>query len=228
MRVFIDFDNTVTLGDVLSQLIKEFSINEDWRVLEDAWQGGEITTKECLTGQMKYVRIYPNEILSFLKKVKIDPYFSKLIDLLREKKVEFAILSDNFEVIIKEILFYHQISEIPIYANQLTIYRNRLLPSFPYQNPNCFSCAHCKKIHFVNEVHSLEDPIIYIGDGKSDICPAKEADIVLAKDVLLKYFRKNELPCIEFRNLAKVYDYLNEGLLGWCPSKELSLVKGLK
>ena len=46
----------------------------------------------------------------------------------------------------------------------------------------------------------MYDPIIYVGDGRSDICPAKEADIVMAKGVLLKYLRSHKLPCVEFNN----------------------------
>ena len=104
MRVYIDFDNTVTLVDVLSQLIERYSINDDWMALEDAWKVGEITAKECLLGQMKWVRIYPGELNEYLKTIEIDPYFSKLINFLREKGIECSIVSDNFELIIKTIL----------------------------------------------------------------------------------------------------------------------------
>jgi len=215
MRVYIDFDNTVTIGDVLNQLIKRFSINDDWKVLEKAWQLGEISAKECLIGQMRGVRIYQRELDQYLKTIKIDPHFSKLICFLKEKGIELSIVSDNFESIICTILDYNGIKGVPVYANHLRLFRNRLFPSFPHQNPECLLCAHCKKIHFVKEAHSMEDPIIYIGDGQSDICPAKEADIVLAKGVLLKYLKNQKLSCIEFKNLDQVCEYLKEGLLAW-------------
>ena len=215
MRVFIDFDNTVTLVDVLSQLIEQFSINDDWMALEEAWRSGEISAKDCLIGQMKGVRIYQGELNEYLKIIEVDPYFSKLIDLLIERGIEINIVSDNFESIIKSILDNNGIKGVSVYANHLRVFRNRLFPSFPHQNPECLLCAHCKKIHFVKEAHSMEDPIIYIGDGQSDICPAKEADIVLAKGVLLKYLKNQKLSCIEFKNLDQVCEYLKEGLLAW-------------
>ena len=62
----------------------------------------------------------------------------------------------------------------------------------------------------MNDPHSKDNPIIYIGDGRSDICAAKEADIVFAKDTLLGYFKKHDLPCIEFDDLSSVYKYLKE------------------
>jgi 2,3-diketo-5-methylthio-1-phosphopentane phosphatase len=210
MRIFLDFDNTVTLGDVLNEMIERYSVCDDWIALEKAWQLGEITTKECLVGQMKWIRISKQELSKYFKTVQIDPYFIKLIELLRTREIESVIVSDNFEPIIQLILENNGIKDFPIYANHLRFYKDRIFPSFPYQNPDCSFCAHCKKVHFMNDVHSMDNPIIYIGDGRSDICAAKEADVVFAKDTLLRYFNKHSLPCIEFNDLAEVYEHLNE------------------
>jgi 2,3-diketo-5-methylthio-1-phosphopentane phosphatase len=210
MRVFIDFDNTVTKGDVLNEMIERYSISEDWIVLEKAWQLGEISTKECLKGQMKGLRISRQELIKYLKAVQIDPYFSKLIDFLRLREIETCIVSDNFGPVIDIILENNGIKDFKIHANHLKFYKDRVFPSFPHQNPNCSFCAHCKKVHFMDDTHSKYNPIVYIGDGRSDICAAKEADIVFAKDTLLEYFKKHDLACIEFFDLAVVYEYLNE------------------
>ncbi len=210
MRVFIDFDNTVTKGDVLNEIIERYSVRDDWMALEKAWGLGEISTKQCLTGQMKGIRISRQELIKYLKTVQIDLYFLKLIYFLRKREIEFRIVSDNFEPIIQIILENYGIKGFPVYANHLKFYKDRVFPSFPHQNPDCSFCAHCKKIHFMNDVHSKEDPIIYIGDGRSDICAAKEADIVFAKDKLLEYFKKHSLPCIEFYDLEGVYECINE------------------
>ncbi len=214
MRVFIDFDNTVTKGDVLNELIDRYSINKDWTVLEKAWALGEVTTKECLLGQMKSIRISRQELFKFLKKVQIDPNFTKLIEFLRYRDIEFSIVSDNFEPFIQVILEDNGIKDFPIFANHLKFYKDRFFPSFPYQNPNCSFCAHCKKVHFMNDPHSKGNPVIYIGDGRSDICAAKEADIVFVKDTLLEYFKKHGLSCVEFNDLGTVYEYMKEQIDG--------------
>jgi len=211
MRFFVDFDNTITVGDVLNDLIERYSINSEWVVLERAWQLGEITTKQCLSGQMKGLRVSKEELAKFLKTVEIDPHFKRLIALLREWETEPIIVSDNFEPLIRIILENHGIKDIPVYANHLKFYKDRLFPSFPYQNPDCSFCAHCKKIHFMDDVHSKENPIVYIGDGRSDICAAKEADLVFAKDTLLEYFKQHRLCCIEIDDLRTVFQYLKEG-----------------
>jgi 2-hydroxy-3-keto-5-methylthiopentenyl-1-phosphate phosphatase len=209
-RIFFDFDNTVTLVDVIDDMIKRFSVRDDWIALQKNWQLGEITAIECLTGQMKWIRISGTGLERYLKTIKIDPYFPKLIELLCKEGVKPVILSDNFEPIIKIILENNGIKEVPIYANRLKLYKDRLYPSFPYQNLDCPFCAHCKKIHLQKDIYLDDNEIIYVGDGRSDFCPAMESDIVFAKDSLLKYLIKNKRPCIEYHDLSDVYDHLKE------------------
>ncbi len=209
-RIFFDFDNTVTLVDVIDDMVKRFSIRDDWMVLEKNWQSGEITTIECLTGQIKWLRISRPGLARYLKTIQIDPCFSKLINLLRKEGITPVILSDNFEPIIKVILENSGINGLLIYANRVRFYRDRLLPSFPYQNPDCPFCAHCKKIHLQKDNYLEKKKVIYIGDGRSDFCPAMESDIVFAKGSLLRYLIKNKRPCVEFHDLSDIYDHLKE------------------
>src|SRR5437763_1859162 len=87
-RIFFDFDNTITMSDVLDEVIKKFSINDDWMTLEKAWLEGQIGTKECLQGQLRNVRISKKKLHEFLKKVAIDPYFYKLLTFLTKEGIK--------------------------------------------------------------------------------------------------------------------------------------------
>ena len=44
--LFFDFDNTLTAGDVLDQVIETFSPNEAWRDWENAWEDGQLSAQE--------------------------------------------------------------------------------------------------------------------------------------------------------------------------------------
>jgi len=46
--------------------------------------------------------------------------------------------------------------------------------------------------------------VIYVGNGDSDILPAKYAHHILARGELLAYCRKNNLKCKPFNDLADV------------------------
>jgi 2-hydroxy-3-keto-5-methylthiopentenyl-1-phosphate phosphatase len=55
--------------------------------------------------------------------------------------------------------------------------------------------------------------IVYVGDGRSDFCPARVSDIVFAKDNLLRFMTKEELPCIAYKDLGDVHNYFQELLV---------------
>ena len=211
-RVFLDFDNTMTTSDVLDDVIRRFSINDQWMVLEKAWHEEKIGAKECLEGQLRNVRVTKSVLYKFLKKVELDPHFHQLLSLLVREGIKPVILSDNFTYIIKLILEYHGIKDLKVYGNTLRFYRGHIIPSFPYDNPFCLTCAHCKKIHLTKD-KTENKLIVYIGDGRSDFCPARVSDIVFAKDNLLSFMMKEELPCIAYKDLGDIHHYFQELLI---------------
>lgn len=212
-RVFFDFDNTMTVTDVLDNIIKKYSVSDDWKVLQKLWEQGEIGTKECLEGQLKGIRITRKQLSSFLTKVELDHSTYKILSFLSKEGIPPVILSDNFTPIIEEILELHAIKGVKVYANSLRFYKDRLTPSFPYDNPFCPSCAHCKKIHLTREQH-VNKMIVYIGDGQSDFCPAEVSDVVFAKDKLLAHMKKQGRAHIPYKNLGEIYDYFKEAVYG--------------
>lgn len=204
--VFFDFDNTVIPFDVLDVIIRRFSINKDWMRFEKAWREGKIGSRVCLERQLRSVKLKRADLLRYVSRVKIDPYFPKLFALLRRQGIKPVILSDSFTFIIESILKNNGISKVKIYANHLKFYKERLIPFFPYIHRHCQQCAHCKKKNLLKK--GIRDKIIiYVGDGLSDICPAEYSDIVFAKGRLLKYFRKRKKLCIAFNNIKDIYNY---------------------
>ncbi len=208
-RVFFDFDNTLTQSDVLFDIIKKFSVNDHWKMLEEAWVAGDIGTKECLEGQLRGIRITKKQLSQFLSTMKLDHNCYKIFSLLSQQGIPPVILSDNFTSIIEQILSYNGIKGVKVYANALRHYKDRLIPSFPYDNPFCPSCAHCKKIHLTRDLHENK-LLVYIGDGRSDFCPAKVSDIVFAKDSLLAHMKKEGRGHIAYDNIGDVYHYFKE------------------
>jgi len=205
-RVFFDFDNTITRIDTLDDIIERFSINDKWKALEKKWVEGKIGSRECLKGQLQSVRISKRDLLKYLRKIKVSNYFKKLIPLLKKHRAGPVILSDNFHFIIEAILRNNGVKRVQVCANQLKLREDRLIPSFPHTNSDCWKCAHCKTKN-LSKGKINSKITIYVGDGFSDICPAKSADIVFAKGSLLKHFRKNHLACRQFKDLKEVYNY---------------------
>jgi 2-hydroxy-3-keto-5-methylthiopentenyl-1-phosphate phosphatase len=205
--VFFDFDNTITSYDVLDAIIERFAVDNEWKVFEKAWVEGKIGSRECLKGQIKSLRATKEEMIRYVSQVKIDPYFSALLKLLVSVGIEPVITSDSFTFVINQILRCNGIKGIKVYANQLRFSGRKLIPVFPLSNHLCGKCAHCKKKHLLNS-RSRSRLLVYIGDGRSDICPAQAADLVFAKDSLIRYCADINKPCVEFKDLSEVHNHL--------------------
>ena len=211
VNVFIDFDNTITTIDVFDDMVLKFSRNGAWKKLEQDWQEGKIGSRACLAGQIKDVRIRKNELNTYLAGIPLDRYFKKLVTLLLKKKIKTVVLSDNFDYLLKHILHKNGSKHLKVFSNKVRFSGNRLIPSFPFKDSRCHLCAHCKTKNLLAN-RDKNSIIIYIGDGRSDICPATYADIVFAKQELLKLCKERNISCIPFKSLRKVYTYLKEHL----------------
>lgn len=210
--VVFDFDNTITAFDVLDDMLLRFSINKKWEELERRWKAAKIGSRICLKGQMKGIRIDKKTLDRYLAAVRIDPYFKRLVGLLRSKNIKMAVLSDNFEYILKKILKDKGIPDLKLYSNRLTIAGDRLIPSFPFTNRKCRSCGHCKKKNLAG-IDKGDSVVYYIGDGMSDICPSKNADVIFAKANLKEHLKKEHVPHISINGLKDVYKYFERILV---------------
>jgi len=207
--VFFDFDNTITTRDVFDDMLLRFAEDDSWRSLEERWKNKEIGSRQCLKEQISTINITKSSLDRYLATIKLDPYFKRVIRLLKQRCIKTVILSDNFDYILKRILRKNGINGLEVYSNKARIAGNRLIPSFPFTDGKCRVCAHCKKkTMFTNGSNGSFK--IYIGDGQSDICPAEHADRVFAKESLLDYCRKEGISHIPYKNLKKVYNYLKE------------------
>jgi len=203
---FFDFDNTIATVDVLDDLVQRFSVTQDWMALEEAWRRGAIGSKECLDGQLREVRVTDSEFSKYLASITLDPAFPHVVRLLRSQGIEPVILSDSFCLVIERILAHHGLGDLKVYANELCLIEERLMPSFPHLD-GCARCANCKA-QYLLAAKQQGRTTFYVGDGLSDVCAAKHADFLFAKDTLLANCRREGRVCIPFESLSDVHTYL--------------------
>jgi 2,3-diketo-5-methylthio-1-phosphopentane phosphatase len=210
--VFFDFDNTIATCDVFDNMLPRFSQDDLWLKLEKDWQKGKIGSHACLEGQIKGISITKRALDEYLSGIKLDPYFRKIVKSLSASGIKVVVLSDNFDYILKRILGFNSIKNLKIYSNKLKFAKDKLIPYFPYRSKKCQVCAHCKTKNLLANV-AADSIIIYVGDGRSDICPSQYADIVFAKDQLLKYFQGKKLTCFAYESLKDAYDYFKKSFV---------------
>jgi 2,3-diketo-5-methylthio-1-phosphopentane phosphatase len=203
--LFFDFDNTLTDGDILDQVIEKFSPDEKWRDWENAWEDGHLPARECLRLQVENLRVGRDDLFAHLSRVRVDPAFAKIVEWAHARGIGVNIVSDSFLPLIRHILVNNGIDVVPIFANDLRFSGDRLVPSFPFYDPACARSANAKARHLAP---FGDHRIIFAGDGHSDLDAALAADVVFAKSTLARELHALQVAYRSFDNLEPVLNYL--------------------
>jgi 2-hydroxy-3-keto-5-methylthiopentenyl-1-phosphate phosphatase len=206
IQIFCDFDGTITTQDTLGRFLTEFAPPE-WLELERRWINGEFGSKVCLTEQLRLIPKPDAATLNaFLNSIQIDPDFVEFYNFLKEKKVDFYVVSDGLDFFIKTILKKYSLNDIKFFSNVLM---PDFTSEFPNYNESCKRQAGTCKCGVIDKLIDTQKTLIYIGDGISDFCAAQRADIIFAKRTLLSYCRENNFRnVIEFKTFTDIKEIL--------------------
>lgn len=207
--LFFDFDNTLTDGDILDQVIERFSLDEKWRDWEFSWECGRLPARDCLRLQIENLRVTREALFSYLSQVRVDPAFSAVLNWARARGVDVNIVSDSFVPLIRHILATNGIDSVPVFANDLGFSADRLIPAFPHYDPACARSANAKAHHLAPY---RDHCIVFAGDGHSDLDAALAADVVFAKSTLARELHAISVAFHPFDTLEPVLRYLQTEL----------------
>ena len=178
-----DFDGTICLPDSSEHLLKLFAPPE-WEDLDRAVWAGTMTERAAFQRQISLLRVTWDKAREALRDgVNIRSGFKEFLDSCRTRGLPFVILSSGLRPLIEELLARVGVENVPIESHDvlidhdhwnLILHRGRRLADH---------CSHCK-CAFLEAQHAAGNRIIYIGDGFTDLCPARHADILFATDRL--------------------------------------------
>lgn len=204
IKIFIDFDGTITKKDVGEGLFRKFGDPDKVdKIIDDLLQN-RISAKQSWTDLCRSVNaLNVAEWDSFIVETEIDEFFKEYVSFCNEQKIDFFVLSDGYDYYIDRILEKENLIGIKYFANRLNIINGKLCPEFPFEDPYSRSSANCKRNHIINN-SSDDDITIYIGDGNSDIYAAQFCDYIFAKDSLLKYCEKERISFNPYRDFSDI------------------------
>jgi len=213
--VFVDFDGTISKGDVGNEFFLRFG-GKVCEMLVEEYRAGKMSARECFRREIDAMGgISRAEIDAFVDSQRIDPAFKEFVAFCKDRDVKFHIVSDGLDYYIYRILEANGISGVSIFSNILEISpadasgRSALSISFPHSDAECGVCACCKR-NIVLSHAGDQDVIAYVGEGFSDQCPVRYADIVFAKDTLQTYCQQQNISYHLYASFADVIDRLNE------------------
>jgi 2,3-diketo-5-methylthio-1-phosphopentane phosphatase len=213
IKIFIDFDGTITKQDIGNAFFEEFGGEICTEYIAE-YKAEKISAKELFRKEVAAIGVLNEEkAKAFLHQQQIDESFKAFIEFCRERNIEFHIVSDGLDYYIEEILSHNGISGVSFFANRLErVGENgfsKLEINFPHDDAECTRCACCKRNLILSNCDD-DDVIVYIGEGYSDRCPAQYADIVFAKDELQKFCQEKNISYFLYSSFTDVVKRLEE------------------
>jgi alpha-galactosidase len=205
LAVFCDYDGTFAKQDVGSTIVRRHAAErraELWARLErgelDAWS----YNMELLNGLA-----YPERTLNeFLKTIEIDPGGRALVAWCEERGVPFRILSDGFDYNLERLQRLHGV-RFEHDSNRLWYEQDRWRIAARYPDARCGCATGVCKAARIREfrAHHPGARVVHVGNGRvSDLCGARAADLVFAKDTLADELAKQGVAFEPFETLHDV------------------------
>lgn len=219
VKVFMDFDGTVTVRDVGNDVFGRFSGGRNQEAI-DRYHDERLSAHDlfqieaALAGAVSH-----DELNALIDAEVIDDGFVRFIAFCRTRDLDPCILSDGLDYYVDRILLRSGAGEVPRFANHLRLIgavpasdasqagdgagRVTLALEFPAGNADCDRCACCKRNIMLGRAGE-EDVIVYVGEGYSDRCPARYADLVFAKKSLQTYCQNENISYLPYTTFDDV------------------------
>ena len=205
LAVFCDYDGTFAKQDVGSTIARTHAADRRaalWTRLErgelDAWA----YNMELLDGLA-----YPERALNeFLRSIEIDPGGRALVAWCEARGVPFRILSDGFDYNLERLQRIHRVRFVHD-SNRLWYEHDRWRIAARYPDPRCGCSTGVCKAGRIRDFRALHPKarVVHIGNGRvSDLCGARSADVVFAKDSLADELAKQGVAFEAFETLHDV------------------------
>jgi 2-hydroxy-3-keto-5-methylthiopentenyl-1-phosphate phosphatase len=211
IRVFSDFDGTISARDVGASLFNHFSGKKNWGTVQ-LWLEQKISSRECLWRECSYIDASKQTLLAALDRIDIQKGFPDFVSFLKTHSIPLHILSDGLDFYIKAFLARNGLDDLDIHANCAHFVNGSLYPSFPHYARGCGFCGCCKGER-INSLSHDGELTIFIGDGFSDRCALDVADVVFARGDLEALCRETAVACLPFADFFDVINHIEKEIL---------------
>jgi len=144
--------------------------------------------------------------------VIVRPGFQEFADYCRRVGIGFTIVSSGLDLYIEPVLDKLDLLDLETYSGHGRVTDDGI--AVAYTDPRGIDCQDGFKLACLRYLRQRGQPIIYIGDGLSDIAPAIEADYIIARDSLREHFRRTSLHHFSFETFHDVRQIAEDYIVG--------------
>lgn len=205
IAVLLDFDGTLTKVDVGHMIMDQFG-EPDWESIEEGWPGNGASFRELLEREYEML---PSDreadITGFaIRRAEVREGAVELVRYCVDRSIPVEIVSGGLSNYIDPLLKHFGIPGIPV--NSLTAdftQGSRAVTIYPDGVVMCDDSGACKCARV--RVHQAAGrTVVFAGDGASDFCVAKDADVLFARRTLATHCRSAGIPFTPFESFEPV------------------------
>ncbi|MCH7706262.1 MAG: MtnX-like HAD-IB family phosphatase [Chloroflexi bacterium] len=203
IAVLCDFDDTITLENVAHLILERFG-DGSWREVRRRYLDGLASAEDYFEEQFAKLGATRSEMQAHVRVAgSLRDGFVELAGYCRERDIELAVVTVGLDFYVEALLEQHGLGWIPTYAVGTSFTSGGM--QFQQMNSGqlCQRWGICK-CEVVERYRENGRRVVYVGDGRNDLCPARRSDVVFARDELLRLCREEGIPFHRFDDFTDV------------------------
>ena len=191
LLVLLDYDGTITTRECNEIVLQRFT-GDEWRRFEDAAQKGEIGHAECLDLQVGLLAVPRAAFFdAVVEAAEVAPGVGELLSGVARSGARAVVVSAGFREAIEAVWRRDDLPPVGLYASELKGTGENGGPPYRVAYSAAFGdCPTCGPGGcmgaLVDALREVGEAVAMFGDGLSDLCPARLADVVFAKSTLAR------------------------------------------
>ncbi len=212
LLAFLDYDGTATRRECIEVVLQDL-VGDAWRPIEGEARAGRIGHAEALDRQIRLLQAPRAQLLGAMA-AAAEPAagLAEFLAAVHDGGGRAIVVSAGFREVIEAVWERHGLPPVELVASELVgrepgsdcgerVGGPRRNAGPPYRvaySPRLGDCPRCGpgscKASVLHELRRPGDTVWVFGDGASDLCPAREADLVFARGHLAERCAADGLP----------------------------------
>jgi 2-hydroxy-3-keto-5-methylthiopentenyl-1-phosphate phosphatase len=186
LLAFLDYDGTATTREC-NEVVLQALVGDAWRPFEDEVRAGRLSHAECFSRQIGLVEAPRAQLLgAMVDAAEPAPGLAEFLAALRAGGGRAVVVSAGFREVIEAVWRRHDLPAVELAASELdSAGQDEGPPQRVAYSPRLGDCPRCGpascKAALLRALRRPGDVVWVFGDGASDLCPAREADLVFAR-----------------------------------------------
>lgn len=209
MRIFSDFDGTMTIADTIMAVMAHFD-PPGWKKIVENMFANRTSVRHGV-GQLfsLFPSAYKEAIVSYVTThVKFRSGLQPLLSWCAQQNIPFYVVSGGVDFFIDPLIATWNIPKHHVYCNMGDFSGERIRIVWPHPcDRHCVQdCGLCKPS--VMRALPQADVTVMVGDSLTDYGASREADVVFARAHLATYCAQHHLTYVPFHTFDDVLTHL--------------------